>query len=298
MAAPNPLARSLAVQQQYDVRMNAILRDALADARARLAKLAGKDGLGTQVRAGQLRQTIAALTTTQAQLWQQALPTIKQGRVTAARSAAATLNAESRQLWNKLLGPIPQLEKALEEQAASTVDTLAARLDNAIPLSDQVYKTAAYSKGYVDRAINRSILAGDSWKELADRVTPLVNPNTPGGVSFAAKRLARTELNNSFHRASVQGYEESPFVTGVQWHLSGSHKVPDKCNDYAGSQHVKGQPAGVFASDAVPGKPHPQCFCFITAVQVDEQQFIEDFFQGKYNQYVDETVYKNGQGVC
>jgi hypothetical protein len=284
------------VQSEQD--LDNVLRDAMADAKRRLAKLAGKSGMGSEVRAAQLRQTITALRSTQAALWQEAGKIVSAGRTRAAVAAVEAEQAASRALWDKLGGPIKKLESALAEQAKTTVDTLAARAANNIKLSDQVFKTAALSSGQVDRAINRSILQGDSWKEMADRVSGLINPGVPGGVSYSAKRLGRTELNNAFHRQQIQEADESPLVTGVQWHLSGSHRHSDACDTYAHGVHVQGGGQGVFATNEVPPKPHPQCFCFLTTVHVGEEEFIDGIFSGKYHEYIDSTVYRYGQGVC
>jgi hypothetical protein len=297
MAAPNPLQHYLAVQVTEEAKLNAALRDAMADARARITKLAGKEGIGAAVRRSQLRATLASLQAAQTQFWKTQGSALQTGKK---RAAVAAANAEAqamRQLWGKLAGPIPQFEKALAAQAEATVDTLAASLKDRIPLSNQVFKTAALTSGQVNRAISRSIAHGDSWKELADRVTGMINPATPGGVSYAAKRLARTELNNAFHNQQIKEATESPFVTAVQWNLSGSHRVPDKCNDYA-SHSVKGLERGQWNPAEVPAKPHPQCFCFLTTVHVDDDQFAADFFDGKYNDHIDSTAYRNGQGVC
>lgn len=297
MAAPNPLQRYLAVQVATEAQMNVALRDAMADCRARITKLAGKDGLGAAMRRSQLKATLASLRTAQTQFWNTQGSKLQEGRKQAAVAAAQGEAAAMRELWDKLAGPIPQFTKALEVQAEATVDTLAVSLGNRIPLSQQVFHTAALATGQVDRAISRSIAQGDSWKELADRVTGFINPATPGGVSYAAKRLARTELNNSFHNQQIKEATESPFVTAVTWHLSGSHKVPDKCNDYA-NHSVKGLERGQWEPASVPPKPHPQCFCFLTTVHVEDEQFFSDFFSGKYNDHIDSTVYRNGQGVC
>jgi hypothetical protein len=292
MVEPSPLQRYLLVQVQSEHELDGVLRDAMADARRRLTSLAGRSGLGAEVRSAQLRQSISAMRKVQAELWGEAGRVVQSGRVKAAVAASEAEQAATRALWNLLGGPIKELEIALQAQAASTVDTLAARAANNIPLSDQVFKTAAQSSGLVDRAINRSILQGDSWKEMADRVTGLINPNVPGGVSYSAKRLGRTELNNAFHRQQIDEADDSPFVSAVQWHLSGSHRHSDACDTYAHGVHVPGGGQGVFATGEVPPKPHPQCFCFLTTVHVGEDEFVEGFLNGRYDKYIDDKVYK------
>jgi hypothetical protein len=206
--------------------------------------------------------------------------------------------AEAENLVNRLLfnpvfgGPIPELERAMQVRAQVAIQKYKARMDNGISLSDQVYKTQALSNGLVDREINRGLLLGRTAKQIAESVRGFISPSTPGGVSYAAERLARTEINNAFHRAQIDQRLDSPFTTGFKWHLSGSHPRPDACNDYADSVHFKDGDPGVFKPSEVPGKPHPNCLCFLTTEQVSEDEFIQGFVQGKYNTYIDEQVYK------
>jgi hypothetical protein len=74
----------------------------------------------------------------------------------------------------------------------------------------------------------------------------------------------------------------------VQWHLSGSHPVPDECNQYAEESHYTDGPAGHFRSGQVPGKPHPNCLCYTTPVAVPEQVFMADYMAGQYDVYLSE----------
>jgi hypothetical protein len=107
-------------------------------------------------------------------------------------------------------------------------------------------------------------------------------------------RLARTELANAFHLSTIRYGREMPWVQGWKWNLSGSHGRPDICNDYANDDHDDLGP-GVFKKANVPGKPHPQCLCFITAYQPSEADFIRNMKRGYYNQYMTQMI--NNQDV-
>jgi len=218
--------------------------------------------------------------------------------ISAGQAARLAEQATTRQLFNALGGPIPQLEAALAEQARQTVNTYKARLANGISLSQQVYNTSLAANGALNNTINKGILLGKSWREIADDVQSFINPDVPGGVSYAAKRLARTELNNAFHTTQIDQRKGDPFVDGMRWELSGSHPKPDACNDYAESTHFRGGDPGVFRVEDVPRKPHPQCLCFLTSVPIDEEEFINGMVSGKYNSYIDDKVYTYDQGVC
>jgi hypothetical protein len=93
-------------------------------------------------------------------------------------------------------------------------------------------------------------------------------------VSYAANRLARTEINNAYHAASWDRYNKSVIVDEVEWLLSSSHPEDDICNDYATQSPFK--------KNAVPAKPHPNCYCYIVPSLPTEEQFLERLFAGEY----------------
>lgn len=290
--SPTPLQRYLVVQGLVDKELAAILRDAAQEGERILKRLAGKKGVGAAVERRQVAEATRALRALQADLWGQITPAIQAGMARAAMQVAEAENLVNRLLFNKIGGPIPELERAMQIRAQVAVKNYQARMDNGISLSSQVYKTQALSNGIVDREINRALLLGRTASQLADSVKALIRPDVQGGVSYAANRLARTEINNAFHRAQIDQREGAPWTVGFQWHLSGSHPKPDECNDYASGVHYKGGDPGVFKAGSVPGKPHPNCLCYLTTVQEDEEEMIQRFLNGDYNSYIDEQVYK------
>jgi hypothetical protein len=137
------------------------------------------------------------------------------------------------------------------------------------------------------RAIENTLATGGSWRDLAKRVTGLIDPKVRGGVSYAAQRLGRTELNNAFHAVSVQRAIESPFIQYMEWHLSSSHPKSDNCNIFAEEEHVRGQRGGIYLPQEVPSKPHPNCLCYTTPIVMGEDEFMRDFERGKFDRYLD-----------
>jgi hypothetical protein len=139
-------------------------------------------------------------------------------------------------------------------------------------LSTRVYKNAALSSGAVERQIRASIIQGENARQLAKRVEQFVSAKTPGGVSYAALRLARTELNNAFHeQQKMQG--DAPWVKSIKWNTSRSHPKKDSCDDLA-TQNLHGLGRGCYPADAVPDKPHPQCLCFTTFNTISEKDML------------------------
>lgn len=173
----------------------------------------------------------------------------------------------------------------MDMQAKSSLDAYISRKENAIQLSKRVYGNINLFTGKVDKRINIHLLKGSSAEEIAKDIARFISPTTPGGVSYAAMRLGRTELANAFHTTTIRHGREMPWVQGWKWNLSGSHGRPDICNQYAEDDHDN-MGAGVFKKRNVPGKPHPQCLCFLTAVQPTEDQFVSNMKRGFYNQYL------------
>lgn len=294
MVASDPLRRYLRVQQGADKELLATLRDAAGEAESLIDKLGKKYTFGAEMRRSQISLVLNELRQQQAMMYDRFSDQMIEHMVYAADAAADAEEVMTDYLFNRLgPGPIPMLRQAYRAQAQATVRAYQARNENGIPLAQSVYKTQVLSNGYVDRTVNRGILLGKSAREIAKDVQGMINPATPGGVSYAAMRLGRSELNNAFHQAQKGIRAEDPFVTGMKWNLSSSHPENDVCNDYANDVHFKGGDQGVYKPTEVPGKPHPHCFCYLTSVVVDDDEFINSFLNGKYNTYIDKKVYGN-----
>ena len=278
-----PLTYYLREEEELTRKVLADLADAQADATRRLTKLANRSGVGAQVERSQLTLIRQQLIATQRELWAQLGKDIRAAGQGAADAAAAAVDTLDSALFASAGQHLPEeLARAHQAYAREVVETYFSRMQNGISLSDQVYKSRALSQGWVDRAVNRTILQGGSWRDLMQRVLPMIDPNTPGGVSYAAKRLARTELNNAFHTTQVRLGQGNPWVEGQKWNLSRKHPKADNCDAYANEVHTKGGEPGVYEANNVPAKPHPQCYCFITAVTVSEDEFFNRLMAGDY----------------
>lgn len=144
---------------------------------------------------------------------------------------------------------------------------------NGYRLSDRVWQASINVRARIDVLLDYHIARGTSAVDIADLLedflTPgarLVKTNTPYGIegSFAARRLARTEITAAAGRATVNASMANPFVKGIQWVLSGSHGKADVCDENA-----KGGPNGdgVYAPERVPTYPnHPHDKCHLQPV--------------------------------
>lgn len=289
MTQPSPVAQAqplIRYVREENGLVQEILKD-LADSRAelsrRLTKLASKPGIGAEVQRAQLSSIRQQLLIVQRELWAEVGREVKAAGRGVAEAAAQAVDAMDRGLFASAGQRMPEgLMRAHQAYAQQVVETYFSRMQNGISLSEQVYKSRALSQGWVDRAVNRTILQGGSWRDLMQRVLPMIDPAVPGGVSYAAKRLARTELNNAFHTTQIRVAQRNPWVTGQQWHLSRKHPKADTCDEYANEIHVEGEEPGVYEKGNVPAKPHPQCYCYISSVTVSEDEFFDRLLSGKY----------------
>jgi hypothetical protein len=289
MPEPTPLQWYLPVQNNLDRNVAVILDDAAAHAERTIATLGAKAGIGAEVRRAQLSAMRAELNRQSTEMWAGITGTTATAFGGAAKAAADASRATDEALFAKMGIQVPEYMNATMLQAVDNVPTLLARGANNISLADSVYGSKNLADGYVDQTINRGILLGQSAKEIAVAVSSLILPSVRGGVSYAANRVARTELNNAFHRTQVSAHKDKPWVSGFRWHLSGSHPKPDECNAY--DSHFQNGDAGVFRADEVPGKPHPNCLCYLTTVTVEEDEFVSKFLAGDYDEHMEKTVY-------
>lgn len=282
----NWLLRYIAVQQIYDEQIFKALNDAAEDA-GKIAESLGNKKIGERTKkyqAALVRQQIKQVIKV---MFKDFVPVIDKGQKAAAEAAAlASLANDAKVL--KTLFPDPKERNAWQasfvESAQHSIGAMVTRItESKIPLSKRVYKTSAFSSGLLDRRINSALARGASAKELASSVKDMIKPDTPGGVSYAAMRLARSEINNAFHVMSIHAAEKFPWTQEVEWHLSKVH-VPQgcKCEEYARQK--------IFPKDAVPLKPHPQCMCYIVPKTMGWNDFaqqlqtggFDDFFEQKY----------------
>jgi hypothetical protein len=281
----DPLAKHAAVQKTYDQKLLVALEKA---SRSASRSIAAATKNGKDMRASQLRLAKSAIQKQQAQMWRDVGDFVRAGRLDAAAAAAQTVGL--RDLTDLLgVGEVDAasaLARGALETARQGVKSLETRISGAsnIPLSERVYRNAALSSGKIDDIVNNALATGKTARELASEVHSFISPSTPGGASYAAQRLARTEINNAYHETTKALDINKPWVDGQKWNLSGSHGKPDICNQYADDDNGDGP--GVYPPDDTPSKPHPHCFCFITAVTVSPKEFIRNMKAGQYNGYI------------
>ena len=269
-----PLVSYLSVEQKYVDNIDKTLRRASRELSKRIADAAGKNPLTR----AQLQAQQAAIKSYLGKDWTDIQKTIDAGQHAAAAEASKVVSRYESVLLSGVIKPeeLADIVAAEAQRAASGVRTMMDRLRaSQKPLSTNVYNTKRLVEGQVDRAVNVALASGMNAATFAKYMKDYISPAVPGGASYAAKRLARTEINNAYHASSVKRYQESKLVEVVDWHLSGSHPEGDVCDDM--------KDGGPYPVDQVPEKPHPLCFCYTTPSLPSREQFIENLFNGDYD---------------
>ena len=270
-----------------DVELRHALRNADAEANRILATLDGDLSRGAQLRRAQV-----AMAQSQLGLWKTVEQATRVGIGDAFDASATWMTAYNQQLFGAATGVAPShlLASQLATSRAGLQTYLARATSDKHGLSQSVYRNSQVSHGIIENMINNALLLGKSPAELAKDVSKYINPDVPGGVSYAASRLARTEIVNAYHHAARQNYIDQPWVKRVKWTLSGSHPKPDECNQYAENVHFRGGQAGEYKPEDVPAKPHPMCLCYITPVSGDLDDFQREFDNGDYDDEIDRLL--------
>jgi hypothetical protein len=270
-----PLIRYLRVESAYVNQLKDVLEEAAKQIEVAILLLGPKSEPLTRA---QLRAQRAAIKAQLRELFKGAIKDIiAAGQKAAAADAVKVLAEYEKELLEKLgsASYYDDIVRAEAQRAASGVNSLMARWTSSYrPLSSRVYRAGVIGNGAIDRAINVALVRNLSAAEFAASIRALISPKVPGGVSYAALRTARTEINNAAHAATQQRYKDSKIVDAVDWHLSTSHPEGDECDGLAAD--------GPYDIDNVPSKPHPQCLCYTTPSLPSRKEFLERLLRGDY----------------
>ena len=254
-----------------------VLKDAAAEASAMIEFNVAKLGsIGGKVTTAQLQQAVAGLGSVSTELWTGV------GKITrAGMYEGASLAADQALDLDLFLGMpangVVQYASLTHFEARQSVEDLISRRTDGYKLSDRIYANGRLSVKQATKVVERGLALQRSAKEIAFGVRGHFSPVVPGGSSYAAMRLARTEINNAHHSTTLRLSKDKPWIQGWKWHLSGSHPRPDACDALAAALHSKANP---------PAKPHPQCLCYVTHLQEDPEVFMNKLVNGDYDDYM------------
>lgn len=276
------LNRYLAIQARSDTRVRTALLQAAEDAENRLSALETNSTFSAGVRSAQIRLAMTAIRDVHESLFKQMIPIIKDGYVRAAGAATDALAESDTQYLRaafKSTGAASLFVDGQRRQAEiGVVHAINSLTKSDIPLSARVYRSRSISNGWAKRVVVSTIMRGGSAREIAQQVRSHIRPNTPGGTSYAAMRLGRTELNNAFHATTIELTKDRPWVESNRWNLSNTH-VPQKCKCETYAR------IGTFSVENTPVKPHPQCRCFVTPELEPFESFVTNLNAGYYRDW-------------
>lgn len=283
------LSRYMRIQSQTDTRIRTLLVDAAESANDQVSALQNNSTFSAGVRTAQLRLVMSTIKDILNDVFDGVTPLVRQGQISEAIAAVEGLTETDRdylesafQTTSAVRGFIDSQKLQAKVQVANAVNRIT---KSDIPLSRRVYRTKALAQRWVQRDVTIGIAKGSSAKEIAGVVRKHIRPNTPGGVSYAALRLARTELNNAFHATAIELSQDRPWIQGMQWHLSAVHQIDPNgveiCETYAEQ---------IFDVNNVPRKPHPQCRCFVTPVLEPVDVFIRNLTAGQYRDWIENAA--------
>jgi hypothetical protein len=254
------------------------LRDAAAQMDETI-RMGLRAGTLSEIGERQLQAVKASLEATSRRMWSDIERDIRAGILDAANLAV------DQQLLREIQmgmppGIISQYSDNLVANGLQSAEDLLSRHTNGFTLSQRVFQNNQVTVAKVGRIVDLGLAQQLSARQIALQVRFLVSPAVKGGVSYAAQRLARTEINNAHHETTIRTSRDRPWVTGYTWHLSGSHPRPDICNTYAEDNE------GFFPKGEVPSKPHPQCLCYLEISQDSQAEFVSKLTSGQYDDYL------------
>lgn len=180
----------------------------------------------------------------------------------------------SDRVWDARNGTRTQIDAILKEAVRTREDALV---------------TAKKLEQYLNPAF--SIKRGPTGKVLKGQPKGIVTttPGRGGSGSYAARRLARTEISRANAQESTRVAQQTPFAVGEQWNLSAAHPGVDECNDF--SEADNGLGPGVYPVGSMPRMPaHPHCLCYQTIVTPKNDEDIVKALRQQYGLETGEAI--------
>lgn len=171
----------------------------------------------------------------------------------------------------------PTLEKVINEAVPPNffellrnriVDEAKARINegnikDGLQLSDRLWNLENNGVDKIRKIILQGIIDGKTVNQIAVELEHQINESMRSGASYAAIRLARTEVQYVYHKALKDIFSVSPWVQKVQVKISEGHKHKDIC-DLIVEQGENGN--GIYNAEDVNLPFHPNCMCYLKPI--------------------------------
>ena len=266
--------------------MSILLKEAADEASDTITDLVGSSTFTSQTRLRQIAAIRAGIEPISTELWTKTGKVTEVGMFQQAQLAAD--QAMDRDFFLGMPGlAVTQYAREMHISAAAGIQSVLSRKTNGYVLADRIYANGKATTAHVGRIVDRGLILQKDARTIAKEVKGFYHPDVPGGASYAAMRLARTEINNAHHHTSIRMGQERPWVQGFEWNLSRSHPKPDPCDELAEANDY-GLGPGKYPKSSAPDRPHPQCLCFLTHIQEDDDQFINNLSSGQYDSWLEQ----------
>lgn len=277
------------ISTSAEKQIRSILKDGAVSAQRDISALSSKSTWSAGVRSAQLKLVLDQVASQLKTTFGDITPIIREKSREAAGAASDGFSDTDRAYLTEAFGETGLVSNYLRIERNSAMqqvqNAIASLTKSDMPLSRRVYRTEAVSRGWVKRDVTIGILKGDSAQAIAATVRKHINPDVPGGVSYAALRLARTELNNAFHATAIATALDRPWVDNMAWNLSSQHEIdtlnPEICEKYS---------LQIWEVNKVPPKPHPQCRCFVTPILESFDVFLRHLTSGQYRDWMENAA--------
>lgn len=157
---------------------------------------------------------------------------------------------------------------------------------NGYRLSDRIWRTDFETRQRLDAMLDDSISNGTAALTISRQAEQFMLPgraalrtNKPYGkdASYRGMVLGRTEVTRAHGEITTKSAQLNPFVSGVDWVLSGSHPEDDICDELATVDANGTRLADPYPVDEVPPYPaHPQDLCNLQQVVTADMSSVVD----------------------
>jgi hypothetical protein len=198
-------------------------------------------------------------------------------------SADSVLKSKASAAFGSVFGPeaVDAHVRDVNQRAAAAYMTRTGK--DGIKLSDRVWKTNAQWRQATQEVVQNAVIAGQPPVQVARQIEQYLKPgvnvpykaetakrlHVPKDTSMPAMRVARTEMQNSFHEGTISSHGSMPSYLGIEWHIAtGLGHEADICDTYAAQ--------GFFPKGTEPAKPHPHCFCTALPIHRSSDDVLND----------------------
>lgn len=279
----------LQIQKAAAKDVRKVLQEAARESRRIVLSGIGDASLSELERRGRAGSAFRALEAVDEDLWEGVSRSTRTRMRSAGRAADEAFGSMTQALVENYPGELsPEFRQGMIAASRRRVRNVAENFIAERPLSDAVYRNSQWTKAKAREIVRVGLAQGTSARGIAGQVSGFINPSTPGGARYAAFRLARTEINNTFHAASVRGAARTPWVEAMRWQLSSSHGQTDDCDDIAEDSSGRNFGEGEYRVEDVPDKPHPNCLCYTVEITPSDSEFANALGSGRYNSWLSE----------